>query len=96
MFLSVCQAASYVKNGAQFIATNMDETLPLDGSELCLPDVGAMVASVAKATTRQVDVVCGKPSPLAFELIRAEHDGVEAESSGKGIFKFGRKRHFWV
>ena len=62
----------------------MDETLPLDASELCLPDVGAMVASVAKATTRQVDVVCGKPSPLAFELIRAEHDGVEAESSGKG------------
>ena len=60
----------------------MDETLPLDASELCLPDVGAMVASVSKATSRHVDVVCGKPSPLAFDLIRAEHDGVEAKSSG--------------
>ena len=81
-FEKVCQAASYLKKGAKFIATNMDETLPLDASELCLPDVGAMVASVSKATSRQVDVVCGKPSSLAFDLIRAEHDGVEADSSG--------------
>lgn len=80
-FTKVCQAASYLNQGATFIVTNMDETLPLDKSELCLPDVGAMVASVSTATKRHVDLVCGKPSTLAFELITAQNDQIKAESS---------------
>ena len=79
--LSVCQAASYLKKGAKFIATNMDETLPLDKSDLCLPDVGAMVASVVAATGSQVNLVCGKPSTLAFECIK-EIDQISADTSG--------------
>ena len=70
-----------MKKGAKFIATNMDETLPLDKSDLCLPDVGAMVASVVAATGSQVNLVCGKPSTLAFECIK-EIDQISADTSG--------------
>ena len=42
-----------------------------------------MVASVSTATKRRVDLVCGKPSTLAFELITQQNDQIKAESSGK-------------
>lgn len=69
--------------GCEFINTNPDLRFPIasasaadpvrEGCESSyLPEAGALAAVVAACTGR-VPVVCGKPSPLAMELICAEH-----------------------
>lgn len=77
----VCMASSYVKNGAKFIVTNMDHKLPLSNSDIILPDVGAMVASVKVATEQEPDYIAGKPSRLAFEAIQDTCPDVDIEST---------------
>jgi phosphoglycolate/pyridoxal phosphate phosphatase family enzyme len=69
--------------GCEFINTNPDLRFPIasasaadpvfEGCESSyLPEAGALAAVVAACTGR-VPTVCGKPSPLAMELICAEH-----------------------
>lgn len=68
-FTKILKATSYVKQGAKFIVTNEDAELPLGRDDLCVPGVGCIVAAAKKAVG-EPNVVCGKPSTLAFELIQ--------------------------
>ncbi|MFH0818210.1 MAG: HAD-IIA family hydrolase [Candidatus Micrarchaeota archaeon] len=54
-----------IKNGARFIATNDDATLPTRSG--LLPGAGAMVASLVWCSQKKPDVVVGKPYLLMFE-----------------------------
>ena len=60
---------SYIKAGANFIASNEDAELPLARDDLCVPGTGSIIASV-KFASKKEPIVVGKPSPLAFDLIR--------------------------
>jgi len=60
-------AATAVRNGARFVATNLDPTYPTGGG--LLPGAGAVVAFVATAAGRAPEVA-GKPHPPVAELVR--------------------------
>ncbi len=61
------RAASAVRDGAVFIATNVDATYPAEGR--LLPGSGAIVAAVAAAAGRAPEVA-GKPEAPTVELVR--------------------------
>jgi arabinose operon protein AraL len=52
-------------NGAVVIASNPDRTCPLEDGQI--PDTGALIGALEGATGRPVDLVVGKPSPIAAE-----------------------------
>ncbi len=55
------------KNGAVVVATNPDRTCPIKGGQI--PDCGAMIGAMEGATGEKVDIILGKPSPLAARFI---------------------------
>jgi HAD superfamily hydrolase (TIGR01450 family) len=66
-------ACECVRRGARFWATNRDSIFPAeDGLKA---GAGSMVAAVAYATSREPDMVVGKPEPILFEAA-AELAGV--------------------
>jgi glycerol 3-phosphatase-2 len=58
-------AASAVRSGARFIATNRDPVYPTPAG--LSAGAGSMVAAVAVAGGREPDLVVGKPQPRLFE-----------------------------
>ncbi|BCJ30285.1 HAD-IIA family hydrolase [Actinocatenispora sera] len=62
----LAEAAVAIRNGADWIATNLDATLPSERGPL--PGNGSLVAAVAATLGRQPDLVVGKPEPELFEL----------------------------
>ena len=66
----LCEAFKAVSGGAFVAATNPDRTCPVAGGEI--PDCGAMIGALEGATGRPVDLVIGKPSSFAAELIVKE------------------------
>ena len=54
-----------IKLGAHFIATNPDRTCPVEGGEI--PDCAGMIAAIEAVTTKNVELIVGKPSPLMIE-----------------------------
>ena len=66
-------AAEAVRRGARFWATNRDAIFPAE--DRLMAGAGSMVAAVAFATSREPDVVVGKPEPRLFEAA-AELAGV--------------------
>ncbi|GIL28749.1 HAD-IIA family hydrolase [Actinocatenispora comari] len=62
----LAEAAVAIRNGADWIATNLDATLPSERGPL--PGNGSLVAAVAAALDRPPDLVVGKPEPALFEL----------------------------
>ncbi|MFD0712356.1 HAD-IIA family hydrolase [Paenibacillus sp. GCM10027626] len=52
--------------GAFIIASNPDRTCPLLGGEV--PDTGALIGAIEGALGRPIDLVVGKPSPIAASL----------------------------
>lgn len=79
-----------------FIATNIDSTFPMKGK--LLVGAGSIINSVAYASGRDPDAICGKPNPSMMESIMADNPGLKARpSSGLMIgdrlntdMKFGR------
>lgn len=69
-YTKMLRAASYINNGANFIVTNEDAVCPISRKELTVPGVGAIVAGIKKSVSSEPDMVCGKPSILAFQLIQ--------------------------
>ena len=69
------RTADAVREGARYIATNLDPTYP--GPDGLLPGAGSIAAAVTTAAGRQPEVA-GKPWPPAAELVRARfgNDGV--------------------
>lgn len=63
----LARAASAIRNGARFIATNTDATFPT-GSGL-VPGAGALVAFMEVASGQKAEVA-GKPDPPAAALVR--------------------------
>ena len=66
-FARLDRAATAVRDGARFIATNLDATYP--GTHRVLPGAGALVAAVATASGRRPEVA-GKPHAATVTLVR--------------------------
>ncbi len=66
-------AAECVRRGARFWATNRDAVFPAENG--LMAGAGSMVAAVAYATSREPDMVVGKPEPLLF-VAAAELAGI--------------------
>ncbi len=64
-------AATGVREGARFIATNLDPTLPVEGT--LRPGAGAIVAAISTAAGLEPEVA-GKPSATMAHAIRARID----------------------
>lgn len=60
----LAEAAVAVRQGALWVATNTDRTLPSTRGPL--PGNGALVAALRTALEREPDVVVGKPEPALF------------------------------
>lgn len=69
-------AAAAIRNGALFVATNADATLPTENG--LVPGAGSIVAAIATASGRQPTVI-GKPSPQILEKA-AQHVGVHPKN----------------
>ncbi|WP_232699467.1 HAD-IIA family hydrolase [Brevibacillus daliensis] len=52
--------------GAKVIATNPDRTCPMEDGQI--PDTGSFIGAIEGATGKSIDLVVGKPSPIAAEL----------------------------
>ena len=61
------RASTAVRDGARFVATNLDATYPIPGG--MLPGSGAITAAVATASGRTPEVA-GKPEPPMVALVR--------------------------
>lgn len=75
-YLKLSYAFAYLQRGAQFLATNVDSTLPNAGS--FFPGAGSVSAPLTKATGQE-PLALGKPSQAMMDSI-------------EGKFKFDRKR----
>lgn len=60
------RACNAIRNGARFVATNIDPTLPVEGG--LLPGSGAMVAAVSRSTGVDPEIA-GKPHPPIRALL---------------------------
>ncbi len=60
----LAQASFAIQNGASWLATNLDLTIPL--SQGIAPGNGSLVNAVAQATGTRPEVAAGKPAPVMF------------------------------
>jgi glycerol 3-phosphatase-2 len=60
----LAEATVAIRNGADWIATNTDKTLPTQRGPM--PGNGTLVAALAMALDRQPDSIVGKPDPGLF------------------------------
>lgn len=74
----LAEAAYAIRDGAWWVATNTDLTIPSDRG--IAPGNGALVAAVQAAVGRPPDRVCGKPHPDLY-LVAAQRLGVPVEST---------------
>jgi 4-nitrophenyl phosphatase len=65
-FDGLARASQAVREGARFVATNLDATYPIPGG--LLPGAGAIVAAVATASGREPEVA-GKPHAPAAAMV---------------------------
>lgn len=79
-----------------FVATNIDSTFPSKGKLLI--GAGSIIETVAYASGRQPDAICGKPNQSMMNSIKADNPGLEQQPS-RGLMigdrlntdmKFGR------
>ena len=54
------------RHEARLIATNPDRTCPVEGGGI--PDCAGMIAAVEAVTSKRVEAVVGKPSPIILEV----------------------------
>jgi HAD superfamily hydrolase (TIGR01450 family) len=57
------------RHDARLIATNPDRTCPVEGGEI--PDCAGMIAAVEAVTSKRVEAIVGKPSPIMLEVALA-------------------------
>lgn len=68
----LADAADAIRNGARFIATNLDPTFPIPGG--FLPGAGSIVAAIATAAGSAPEVA-GKPHAPIRKLVAARAEG---------------------
>jgi HAD superfamily hydrolase (TIGR01450 family) len=66
-FARLDRAAAAIRDGARFVATNLDATYP--GDRRVLPGAGALVAAIATASGRAPEVA-GKPAAATVAMVR--------------------------
>ena len=66
------------RSNARLIATNPDRTCPTEDGEI--PDCAGMIAAVEAVTSRRVEVIVGKPSPIILKVALATL-GVRADEA---------------
>jgi 4-nitrophenyl phosphatase len=64
-YAKLTTATRDIMRGAQFVATNADALLPIEGGQV-VPGAGTMIAAISTATGVE-PVVLGKPEPGLFE-----------------------------
>lgn len=79
VIVGVCRSMTYalleaamqqILGGARYVATNTDNSYPLEGGRL-QPGAGAMVAALSTCSRREPEVVIGKPNPqLIFQIAK--------------------------
>ena len=69
-FDGLTRASDAARNGARFVATNLDPTYPIDGG--LVPGAGALAAAVATAAGRTPEVA-GKPELPMADLVRSRY-----------------------
>jgi arabinose operon protein AraL len=57
------------RSNARLIATNPDRTCPTEDGEI--PDCAGMIAAVEAVTSRRVEAIVGKPSPIILDVALA-------------------------
>ena len=73
----LCRAAWWVTQGLPYIATNPDKVCPTDQPTI-LVDCGSICKCIEHATSRQPDIVLGKPDPNMLSGVQ-ERYGVRAD-----------------
>lgn len=73
-FDGIARAATNIRNGARFIATNDDPTHPT--AEGLLPGTGALVAAIATASETS-PLIAGKPGQPTIDLIARRSGHIE-------------------
>jgi 4-nitrophenyl phosphatase len=68
----------FIRQGAEYIATNVDQTFPIENG--ILPGAGAMIAALSACAGKQPAISLGKPESLMYEQA-IEEAGVTAEKS---------------
>jgi len=75
------RACLLIRQGALFVATNLDPTRPTE--EGLVPGTGALIAAIATGAETQ-PIVIGKPEPTMFEQAMAEMGATSATSATLG------------
>ncbi|KAJ6118416.1 2-phosphoglycolate phosphatase [Penicillium samsonianum] len=84
-YLKLCQAVTYIRNGATFLATNTDATFPI--FDTVFPAAGSVAAAVSRASDVQ-PLLMGKPGPYMMDAILARHGDLDRSRTcvvGDGI-----------
>lgn len=71
-YRKLADAATAIRGGAQFVATNLDATFPTDRG--LLPGAGSLIAAIQAASGVE-PVTAGKPFPPMREAIRVRAEG---------------------
>ena len=66
-YLKLYESMIAARRGVPIIATNPDNTCPVDGG--VIPDCGANIAAVEACSGRKIDTVVGKPSDIMLQVI---------------------------
>src|SRR5688500_1101329 len=70
-YAMIDEAQWRIRQGARFLATNRDNTYPIEGDRV-KPGAGAVVAAVATAAEQEPESVIGKPQPTLLRMIWSE------------------------
>ncbi|KAJ6790349.1 hypothetical protein PWT90_10336 [Aphanocladium album] len=84
-FLKLSYAVTHIRNGAAFLATNLDATFPTSG--VSFPASGSLAAAVTKAAGIE-PLLMGKPSPCMMDTILARYGTLDRHRTcmvGDGI-----------
>ncbi len=76
-YARLCRAAWWVAQGLPYIATNPDKVCPTDQPTILI-DCGSICKCIEHATSRQPDIVLGKPDPNMLSGVQ-ERYGVRAD-----------------
>lgn len=84
-----CKLATLaIRNGAKFIATNTDLTLPVENA--FWPGGGSMIALLVASSEKDPDVVIGKPSSYIFEIALSKLEELYSKKlAKKNVFMVG-------
>ncbi|MDY3006570.1 HAD-IIA family hydrolase [Anaerococcus sp. AGMB00486] len=67
-YAKLLKATHFIRKGVPYIATHPDLVCPLPHGELA-PDCGSICSLLEKSTSRQPDIIIGKPNPFMIKLL---------------------------